>query len=553
MNKELYAPLDVHEVLAATKGLSVEANIVVTLYECLQHESEWTYTGKWGVLYFGKDMINNTFQLMMLSVESKQLIWSHECYEKFQMDVLNDHFISFESDDRIIGLNLEMNSTTSASKFVSIVNGRTNSSSSSSAGSSRSSSQENISSSNGSSSNLSPTTKQQQPKKAKGNDEARTSSVFGGFGSMFKKGMDTVGSMFKKKEEKGAGDQQDQDSRRPLRESIRIGEVKNFKNVAHVGINQDTGKFEMTGLPPELMEMMGGLGLSPEQAEDPETQKKLVKYMHRYERKVAKERMMEEQYQMAQEQQHQMEEPSTLIPPPPPIYGESDPSDSVPLTVLTPSYDADDSYVSIPPPPPLPQGQGNVPPPPPLVKNQASIPPPPPPPPLNGTSTTASIPPPPPLIQEKAISLQGNIPPPPYQATPPPPPIIESDGSFDNETSSNIPPPPPTMINAGSVPPPPPLIHSSENSAGHPTTRPNRPVSVVVTEEKKPELPSKPADFLAEIKTFARDSLKNSPPPDITKFTPQEKEGFKKYLMDKFSKARLHEVSDSESESDDDW
>ncbi|KAG2386660.1 hypothetical protein C9374_002404 [Naegleria lovaniensis] len=556
MNKELYAPLDVNEVLSATKGLSVEASIVVTLYECLQNESEWSYTGKWGVLYFGKDMISSTFQLMMLSVESKQVIWSHECYEKFQMDALNDHFISFESDDRIIGLNLEMNSRTSASKFVSVVNGRVNSINSSSGGGStvRSSSQDSLPSS--SSSNL-PATK--QPKKAKENDEGKSSSVFGGFGSMFKKGMGTVGSMFKKKDEKPA--EPEQDSRRPLRESIRIGEVKNFKNVAHVGINQDTGKFEMKGLPPELMDMMGGLGLSPEQAEDPETQKKLVKYMHRYERKVAKERMLEEQHHMEQEASKQP--PPSIIPPPPqPVESNVPPPPPVPLSDSSgnhdsripppPPYDGHDtSYVSIPPPPPLPQVQGNVPPPPPLIKTQYEpIPPPPPPPPLMNEGSS-EIPPPPPVGM-------SSIPPPPYQAIPPPPLIIESDSNDEDEVSlsPNIPPPP----SMGAIPPPPPMVQGDDISTSHnnpirhsmpPTVRSN--VAVSKTEDKKVELPSKPADFLAEIKTFSKDSLKNSPPTDITKFTPQEKEGFKKYLMDKFSKARLHEVSDSESESDDDW
>jgi len=274
---------------------------------------------------------------------------------------------------------------------------------------------------------------------------------------------------------------------RPSRMNFRMGSVKNFQNTAHVGINQETGQFEAHGLPTEYMDMLGGMGV---QADDPKTQERLQKLMHKYEKKVAKQR------QKACEDDNEIVDEirtvpssgdsstSRVPPPPPPMSGINSPPST-------------QSFFPIPPPPPI--GGSSVPPPPQFVG-------------------AGSVPPPPPM---------GGIPPPPPMSGIPPPPM-------------GIPPPPMSGI------PPPPMGGGPIKIEPKVATPSQPPVS-------KPPLPSKPADFLSEIKTFSKDNLKNPTPPPVTDFTQQEKEGFKSYLMKKFSNTGIHDDDDSDDSEDDEW
>ncbi|EFC46130.1 predicted protein [Naegleria gruberi] len=477
----------------------------------MQGEEEWSYTGIWGALYFGKDLMNNVFCLKLINVETNQVTWSHECYEQFQFEQLNDNFISFESDDRIVGINVALNSKTAASKFSSFVNNRLSNVVSASPPTSVSSNAtsnppplpESISKpSNDKPKNPLPQTSSPSspvPKK----EEKAAGGVFGFFRGVKDK-------FLKKEEVKPVEEPVDN---RPSRSNFRMGSVKNFQNTAHVGINHETGQFEASGLPTEYLDVLGGMGV---EANDPKTQERLQKLMHKYEKKVAKQRQKahEDDNQIVDEIRTVSSDASSgRVPPPPPPFGVSSPSSGVP------------------PPPPMPVSMGSVPPPPPMG---GSVPPPPP-----MTSYVSddydggagSIPPPPPVSM-------GSIPPPPPPmgggsfAVPPPPPM-----------GGSIPPPPPV----GAIPPPPPMGGGPIKVEVKPKATPTSPPV------SKPPLPSKPADFLSEIKTFSKDNLKNPTPPPVTDFTENEKEGFKSYLMKKFSNTGIHDEEDSDTDSDDEW
>ncbi|KAL9654315.1 hypothetical protein ABK040_010346 [Willaertia magna] len=493
----LYLPLDLNTVLSATKGLYLEANAVVSIYEGLLGEDDWSYTGLWGALYFGKDLINNCFHLMLVNVDEKKLVWSHECYENLTFSLLNNHFASFESDDKIIGFNFAINSPNPADKFTSIVNNL-----------SLENSNPKKPSSTGNRNNK-PMNNEPSPREQKkpSSTSQKTKGEEGGIKGWFK-------GFFGKKTEKV--------DKRPSRDSMVFGEAKGMKRVAHVGINPETGVFEMENLPKELMEMLGGLGLSKEQTEDPEIQKKVVKYMHKYEMKVAKERMKEEQ-RIEQENQRS----SMMIPPIP---------SSSTTTVPPPPV------VNIPKPPPIPVvslNSNNV------IEDEGKVLPSLPPRPKILESSSSGFVPPPPI----GLTTAPSIPKPPSNdafVIPPPP------------TDSMKIPSPPTM-DSMKIPQPPPIsIVTSPSSEGHlspipvPPVSPTSPISPKIGEEPHSRSNSQPQNLLLEIQGFKKGSLKTT---DITKFTPQEKEGFKKYLVDKFKNARFTEDDgDSSDDSEnDDW
>ena len=460
---------------------------------------------------------------MLLDVENKQCVWSHECYEDFKLQQLSDTFISFESDDKIIGINVALNSNTGAEKFVRDVNTKLNTQNSMHA---RSRTDGELDHSFGNETQTSRVKSMNISQKIESDQSGALKNItvakemvkegvkesFKGVKGLFNKGL----GWFNKAKEEPV------EEKRPDRSTMTFGKVKNFQNTAHVGINQETGQFEAENLPPELFEFFGALGLSNEQVQNPDTQKRMLKYMHQYEKKVAKERAA------VQEASEQRDDPSLIedkpfeLTSPPPLPIEDEPIQKT--TSL----------------PPLPPSVGSVPPPPTgAVKNVVSVPPPPtssgsvPPPP-----TTGSVPPPP-------TSL-GSVPPPPTGVSSIPLPPTSTVGSVPPPPTSSSIPPPPTF---GSVPPQPHHERKTANSVStsQPTLEPK--------ETSASAMQTQPGALLDQIKTFSKGALKAPTTPEpIKNFTAQEKEGFKAFLMDKFSKARLHEDEESDTESsDEDW
>jgi len=291
--------------------------------------SSWIYqTMGIATLHFNiADAANSPLFIRVTDLQTKQVVYEQECYEGFNFERLTPFFYAFESDDHMAGLCFAegFDGADFNKKLGSIVN---------------------IIKAQKMAAPAKPAatkpaaTVASKPAAAKPAAASGQKSGFGGFISGIFGGA--------KKAE-------------PVRERPKIGAVKKFNHVSHIGFSD--GGFVTTNIPPEWKKIFKDAGVTDDELKDAKTAKFLMKTIAASTELAAAPPAPEAPVSSG----------GPPPPPPPPMPSKS--SGGPPP----------------PPPPPMPSSSGGPPPPPPppMPASGAPAPPPPPPPPANANNHQA--------------------------------------------------------------------------------------------------------------------------------------------------------------------
>lgn len=286
--------------------------------------------------------------LRMIDLQTMDITWEHEIYGGLQLQILNDTFCCFETDDCLIGMNCAKGSDLSTFKsgLSSLTAVKT------------------------------PTgTKASKSAKSPTFDSPRGKSFFSGFRGLFGK--------------KGG-----KEETRPA--EIVIGGPKGMERGLHVGYDASLGGFVFENLPSEwesLESVLTGGGVTPDMLGD----RKMLKTIDNVIKTFAKERGYDHNGNHSKESNADEEtavdiyedvnggsakpapNDSRLPPPPPPQMRQEDGTSQSPLPPPPPSQLRQNISVPLPPPPkgelPPPPTAELLPPPPPPLQAASDLPP----------------------------------------------------------------------------------------------------------------------------------------------------------------------------------